>query len=177
MDCSVSTASEELLERFEFRNLRPEEYMEALEIEQVCFPPNEAFTEPIMRDRAAAAPDLFLAAVDKKTGRIAGFLNGLASDEESFRDEFFVNASFHKDDGKNVLLMGLDVRPEYRGMGLARELMHRYIVREKAKGRKGLILTCLDKKVEMYKKFGYRYLGESKSVWGGEVWYEMIFEL
>ena len=42
-----------------------------------------------------------------------------------------------------------------------------------AKGRKQLVLTCLEDKVEMYKKMGYEDKGMSASVWGGEPWHEM----
>ena len=54
------------------------------------------------------------------------------------------------------MLLGLDVLPEYRGQGLARELVYRYSQREKANGRKKLFLTCLEQKVEMYKSLDCR---------------------
>ena len=31
-----------MTEKFEFRNIRPDEAEQAVEIEQICFPPNEA---------------------------------------------------------------------------------------------------------------------------------------
>ena len=49
--------------------------------------------------------------------------------------------------------------------------------REEEKGRKEIVLTCLDEKVEMYKKFGFVDLGMSDSVWGGEEWHEMTYYL
>lgn len=39
-------------------------------------------------------------------------------------DEFFTNAGLHNPDGKNIMLLGLDVLPEYRKQGLGRELMY-----------------------------------------------------
>ena len=112
-----------------------------------------------MRDRVTVAPELFLVAVDKATGKIAGFLNGLATDENVFRDEFFSDIRLYNPEGAYVMLLGLDVLPEYRGQGLAREIMRQYCQRERRKGRKQLILTCLDSKVEMYEKMGYQDLG------------------
>ena len=38
-------------ERFEFRNIRPEEADQAAQIEQICFPPNEACSEKMMKER------------------------------------------------------------------------------------------------------------------------------
>ena len=100
-------------------------------------------------------------------------MNGLATDEPKLRDEFFTDAGLHNPNGKNIMLLGLDVLPEYRRQGLARELVAVYLQREQAKGRSESILTCLDAKVEMYEKFGFIDRGISDSVWGGEEWHEM----
>lgn len=162
-----------LTERFEFRNIHAEEADEAVAIEQICFPPNEACSEKSMKDRIGKAEGLFLVAVDKETGKIAGFLNGVATNEHSFRDEFFLDAGLHNPDGKNIMLLGLDVLPEYRGQGLARELMYQYLRRERENDRRIVILTCLHSKVKMYKKMGFRDEGMANSSWGGEEWHEM----
>lgn len=160
-------------EKFEFRDVRPDEAEQTIVIEQICFPPNEACSAKSMRERVANAAETFLVAVDKETGKLAGFLNGVATNEEVFRDEFFTDITLHNPEGKNIMLLGLDVLPEYRHQGLAREIMKRYVSREQAKGRKCLYLTCLDGKVEMYKKMGYTDDGISGSVWGGEEWHDM----
>ena len=162
-----------LAEKFEFRDICSEEGAEAAGIEAVCFPPNEACSEKMMLERAARVPDLFLVAVDRASGRIAGFLNGLATDEERLRDAFFTDAGLHRPEGHTVMLLGLDVLPEYRGMGLARELVRRYAEREREKGRCALRLTCVPAKVKMYEKMGFQDEGISDSVWGGVVWNEM----
>lgn len=162
-----------LTQRFGFRNIHPDEADQAVLIEQICFPPNEACSEKNMKDRIAKAPELFLVAVDKETGKLAGFLNGLATDEHSFRDEFFTDAGLHNPDGKNIMLLGLDVLPEYRGQGLAREIVRQYKQRERENNRYMLLLTCLKEKVKMYEKFGFVDKGIANSTWGGEEWHEM----
>lgn len=167
----------EMMERFAFRDIRPKEAEEAVEIEQICFPPNEACSEKHMKDRIREASELFLVAADKETGRLAGYLNGLATDEQAFRDEFFTDVSLHDPKGSVVMLVGLDVRPEYRGQGLAREIVSRYAKREREKGRKSLVLTCHEEKIGMYEKMGFHNQGIASSSWGGEQWYEMRFPL
>ena len=167
----------ELNKRYEFRYIKPEEVDQVVEIELICFPPHEACTPKMMRERMAVAPDFCLVAVDKATGKIAGFLNGIATDEEAFRDEFFTDATLHNPKGAHVMILGLDVLPEYRMQGLAREIMKRYLANERERGRKTVILTCLDEKVAMYEKMGYRNLGISASVWGNEEWNDMSYEL
>ena len=165
--------NKELHEKYEFRNIRRDEIEQAVKIEAICFPPNEACSAKSMKERVANAPETFLVAVDKETGKIAGFLNGVATNEDVFRDEFFTDITLHDPNGKNIMLLGLDVLPEYQHQGLARELMEQYKERERARGRKKLILTCLPDKVEMYKKFGFEDHGIGDSVWGGEAWHEM----
>lgn len=163
----------DLMERFEFRDIRPEETDQAIEIEQICFPPNEACSAEHMKERIQKATELFLVAADKTTGRLAGFLNGLSTDEDVFRDEFFTDADLYAPDGKAVMLLGLNVLPEYRRQGLAGELMFRYLRREREKGRSTVILTCKKTKVKMYQKLGFIDRGISGSTWGGEEWHEM----
>ncbi len=161
------------LYRFEFRSIRPEEADQAVAIEQICFPPHEACSEKHMKERIAKAPELFLVAVDKETGKLAGFLNGLSTKEQVFRDEFFLDANLYDPAGECVMLLGLDVLPQYRRQSLGRALVQTYAERERENGRTMLILTCLEEKVEMYRKMGFQDLGLSNSTWGGEAWHEM----
>ena len=102
------------MDRFEFRCIRPEETQQAIEIEQICFPPNEACSPKSLTERIKATAETFLVAEDKETGKLAAFLNGVPTDEEAFRDEFFTDISLSNPEGKNIMLLGLDVRPEYR---------------------------------------------------------------
>ena len=71
-----------------FREIHPEETEWAIVIEQICFPPHEACSPKSMRERIAAAPELFLVAEDETSGQLAGFLNGLSTDEKVFRIHF-----------------------------------------------------------------------------------------
>ncbi len=164
-------------ERFELRNILPDEAEQATEIEKICFPPNEACSREKILARVAVAPELFLVAVDRNTGKLAGFLNGIATDEYIFRDEFFTDIELHNPEGKNVMLLGLDVLPEYHKQGLSREIMFEYLRREWENGRKMIFLTCLKSKVKMYTKMGYQSSGISASTWGGEQWYDMHYVL
>ena len=54
--------------------------------------------------------------------------------------------------------------------------MNHMIEDAKKKGRKGLILTCKDRLIHYYAKFGYKNMGVSESVHGGAVWYDMILK-
>lgn len=115
-------------------------------IEKICFPPNEACSEEHMKQRVALAPELFLVAAD---------------------------INLYYPEGKNIMVLGLDVLPEYRNQGLAGELVFQYFQREKR--RHAILLTCLDEKVQMYEKMGFVDLGIANSTWGGEEWHEMRY--
>ena len=162
-----------ITERFTFREIYMNEIPQAIAIEMICFPPNEACSAQSMKERIAVASELFLVAVENSTGLIAGFLNGLATDESAFHDGFFTDANLHNPSGANIMLLGLDVLPDYRMQGLARELVNQYCKKEQARGRKALILTCLEEKVDMYKKFQFVDDGIANSTWGGEQWHQM----
>lgn len=162
-----------IFETFEFRSIRPEEADEAVAIEQICFPPNEACSEQHMKERIQRAPELFLVAIHRESGRMAGFFNGISTGEELFRDEFFTDIRLYDPAGQNVMMLGLDVLPRYRMQGLGRELVYQYLERERANGRQRLVLTCLEEKVEMYRKMGFTDHGKANSTWGGEAWHEM----
>lgn len=173
----LDIADYDLYERFDFRLIEEDEADEAAAVEAECFPPKEACTLEHMRDRVKAAKEIFLVAVDKETGKMAGFVNGIATDGDDFTDDYFTDASLHDKDGRNIMICGICVRPEYQKQGLARELVYNYCRREWEKGRRSLILTCKEQKVKMYKKFGFTDMGEANSSWGGQKWHQMYIHL
>ena len=116
--------TQENLVRFEFRNIKKNEAEQTAEIERICFPPNEACTPEMMHLRVEKVPEMFLVAVDKATGKIVGFINGLSTNETVLRDEFFQNADLYDSAGENVMILGVDVLPEYRGTGIAVKLVN-----------------------------------------------------
>ena len=51
------------MDRFEFRCIRPEETQQAIEIEQICFPPNEACSPKSLTERIKATAETSSASV------------------------------------------------------------------------------------------------------------------
>lgn len=161
----------------EFRGIGPADAETAANIEAICFPPSEACTLPIMRERIDRAGDCFLTAYDSATGGMIGFINGLCTDEETLRDELFTDTTLHAPAGANIMICSVAVLPEYRGQGIARAMMKEFLIRQAELGRKKAILTCIPGKVSMYAKFGFTDRGPSESTWGGEAWHEMWADL
>lgn len=143
-------------------------------VEAECFPAAEAATRSSFEQRIRTFPESFFVAVHG--GRIIGFINGCVTDERTIRDEMFEDSSLHNSDGCYQSIFGLDVIEEYRCQGIAAKLMEHMIEDARMHGRKGLILTCKDRLIHYYAKFGYQNLGVSASVHGGAVWYDMLLE-
>ena len=143
-------------------------------IEAVCFPKAEAADRASFAHRLATFPDSFFVAVHD--GKIIGFVNGCVTNEKTIRDEMYEDSSLHDPKGADQSIFGLDVLPEYQRQGIAAKLMEQMIRDAKERGRKGLILTCKDRLIHYYEKFGYKNKGVSQSVHGGVVWYDMLLE-
>lgn len=156
------------------RQVKPEDLDKVTEVEAVCFPAAEAATRESFAQRIATFPESFFVA--EHNGTIIGFINGCATDERTIRDEMFEDSSLHNPEGCYQSIFGLDVIPEYQRQGIAAKLMNHLIEDARKKGRRGLILTCKDRLIHYYAKFGYQNLGVSASVHGGAVWYDMLLE-
>lgn len=157
------------------RQARPEDLDQVAEVERICFPEAEAAGRESLRLRIQAFPESFLVA-EEQGGAIIGFINGAVTDKKTISDDMFEYAGLHKEDGAYQSIFGLDVLPQYRRQGIAAALMEGLIRSAEEKGRKGLILTCKERLIPYYGKFGYRNMGVSESVHGGAVWYDMIME-
>lgn len=137
-----------------------------------CFPEAEAATKESFEKRIAVFGDSFWL-LEKEDGELIGMINGMVTDEELLRDEMFEDANLHNPDGAWQMIFGVETLPEYRNHGYAAMIMKRVITDCKKRGKKGMVLTCKDRLVHYYEKFGFANEGKSASVHGGAVWYDM----
>ena len=107
---------------------------------------------------------------DKK---LVSFVDGFCTNSKDLSDEMYANASLHNEQGKWQMIFGVNTIPTYRKQGLAGELIKRAIFDAKAQGRLGLVLTCKEKLIHYYSKFGFENEGLSKSTHGNVEWYQM----
>ena len=142
------------------------------EVESECFPAAEAATKEEFRERLESYADHFLLMFDGE--KLAAFIDGFVTDEPDLTDEMYENAAMHKESGKWQMIFGVNTLPEYRRRGLAGALINEMIVEARRQGRDGLVLTCKDRLVHYYAKFGFLNEGVSgKSTHGGAVWNQM----
>ena len=144
-------------------------------VEAACFPAAEAATERDFAQRLAVYPNHFWL-LEEDDGTLVSFINGMVTDEPTLRDEMYENAALHREDGAWQMIFGVNTLPAYRKRGLAGQVLERVIADARAQGRKGCVLTCKDKLIHYYEKFGFQNEGVSESVHGGVVWYDMRLE-
>ena len=142
------------------------------EVESECFPAAEAATKEEFRERLESYADHFLLMFDGE--KLAAFIDGFVTDEPDLTDQMYENAAMHSESGKWQMIFGVNTLPEYRRRGLAGTLIREMIAEARRQGRDGLVLTCKDRLVHYYAKFGFLNEGVSgKSTHGGAVWNQM----
>lgn len=140
-------------------------------VEAACFPAAEAATREELAERLRAYGDHFWLLFDGET--LVSFVDGMVADLPDLTDEMYADTSFHDENGAWQMIFGVNTLPAYRKQGFAGRLLERAIADAKAQGRKGLVLTCKDRLVHYYAKFGFVNEGVSESVHGGVTWYQM----
>ena len=140
-------------------------------VEAECFPPAEAATRSDFEQRLAHYSNHFWLMFDED--KLIAFVDGMVTDTADLTDDMYEDASLHKEDGAWQMIFGVNTIPEYRRHGCAGALIQRAISDARAQGRKGLVLTCKDKLIHYYAKFGFINEGVSASVHGNVTWYQM----
>jgi Acetyltransferases len=143
-------------------------------VEEICFPEAEAAARESLEQRIKTFSESFFVAETEE--KVIGFINGCVTNKTTIHDELYKDSSLHIPNGDYQTIFGLDVIPEYRNQGIAAQLMNHMIKVSKEEGRKGVILTCKERLIHYYEKFGYANKGVSNSVHGGAEWYDMILE-
>ena len=140
-------------------------------VEAACFPAAEAATPAEFEERLRYYGGHFWLMFDSE--KLIGFVDGMVTDKADLSDDLYAQASLHDENGAWQMIFGVNTLPEYRRQGVAAALLERAIADAKSQGRKGLVLTCKDKLVHYYAKFGFVSEGVSESTHGGVVWYQM----
>lgn len=153
------------------RNATIKDLQAITQVEAICFPKAEAASENDFRKRLTVYPNHFWLLEDDK--KLIGFVNGMVTDESILTDEMYENADLHNENGQWQMIFGVNTIPEYRRQGCAEKIIKKVISDAKKQGRKGIVLTCKQKLVHYYEKFGFKNEGISESIHGGAVWYNM----
>lgn len=140
-------------------------------VEAECFPPAEAATKEEFAGRLEHYAKHFWLMFDK--AKLIAFVDGMVTDVADLSDEMYEKAELHNPDGAWQMIFGVNTIPAYREQGYAGELIKAAIADARAQGRKGLVLTCKEKLLHYYAKFGFINEGVSSSTHGNVLWYQM----
>lgn len=140
-------------------------------VEAECFPAAEAATREEFAERIRFYGSHFWLLFEEDM--LVAFVDGMVTNAADLTDAMYSDASLHDENGAWQMIFGVNTLPAYRRRGLAGQLLNAAIADAKQQGRKGLVLTCKDKLVHYYAKFGFSNEGVSGSTHGGVVWYQM----
>ena len=140
-------------------------------VEAECFPAAEAATRAEFAERLRYYGNHFWLLWEDET--LAAFVDGMVTDAADLTDAMYADASLHNENGAWQMIFGVNTIPSCRKKGYAGELIKAAIEDARKQGRKGLVLTCKDKLIHYYAKFGFVNEGVSQSVHGNVVWYQM----
>jgi len=157
------------------RNVIPSDLDECFVVEIYGFPSEEAASKETLRLRIETFPQGFLVA--EQNGNVIGILNSASTNKDDISDEELKQLVGHDPDGKNMVVFALAVLPEYRGQGIARRLMAKFIEEARKLKKENVLLMCKRHLITYYQSMGFEHAGLSKSMHGGAEWHEMKLRL
>lgn len=155
----------------EIRRAFPEDLEAVTEVEAACFPPREAATREQFAERIERYGNHFLLLFDG--GRLIGFIDGMVTDLPDLTDEMYARADMHDESGAWQMIFGLNTLPAYRNRGYAARLVKALVRQADEENRAGVVLTCKDRMIPYYSRFGFLNEGPSPSEHGGAAWHQM----
>ena len=156
----------------EIRNATMDDLQAIAAVEAVCFPAAEAAAAEEFAGRLAHYAEHFWLLFEQ--GELVAFVDGFCIDMPDLTDEMYADAALHDENGAWQMIFGVNTLPDYRQHGYAGELLRRAIADAKQQGRKGLVLTCKERLLPYYAKFGFVDEGVTdKSTHGNVQWHQM----
>lgn len=143
-------------------------------VEAECFPAAEAATKEEFAERIKYYGNHFWLMFEGE--KLIAFVDGFVTDKPDLTDEMYEQAEMHDENGAWQMIFGVNTIPAYRKHGYAGQLLQCAIEDARKRGRKGLVLTCKEKLIAYYAKFGFENEGISESVHGNVTWYQMRYK-
>jgi len=157
------------------RSAQPTDLEQCYEVEISGFSPEEAASRETIKLRMNTFPQGFFVA--ENGVRVIGMINGGCTFKEDISDEELKQLIGHDPEGSNMVVFALVVLPEYRNMGIARQLMLHFAEESRRLNKQNVLLLCKQQLMSYYQNLGFEHLGESRSTHGGAAWHTMRLAL
>lgn len=141
------------------------------DLEAACFPAAEAAAEADFAARLSAYPDHFW--LLEEDGGVKAFVNGLVTDQPDLTDAMYDDPHLHTPEGSWQMIFSVVTAPAHRREGCASRVLRQVCADAKAAGRRGVVLTCKERLIGFYARFGFVDEGVSASTHGDVVWHQM----
>lgn len=146
------------------------------DIESASYPAAEGASRESIKARIEHFPECFWI-LENDNGEILSFINGMLTDRADLTDDMYDDPSMHDKDGKRLMIFSVVTHPNHLNCGYASKVMRRLIEDMTAEGKEGIVLTCKEKLLGFYFRFGFENEGVSVSTHGDAVWYQMRLRL
>lgn len=141
-------------------------------LETESYPAAEGASRESIQRRIQYYPNHFWI-LENDTGEVSAFVNGFCTNLPDLTDEMYDRPEMHDPEGVWQMIFSVVTAPEYRGRGYAGLLLEQVKKDAGAENRKGIVLTCKERLVPFYSKYGFVDEGISVSVHGNVVWHQM----
>ena len=145
-------------------------------IESASYPAAEGASRESIKARIGHFPDCFWI-LENDNGEILSFINGMLTDKYDLTDDMYDDPSMHDKNGKRLMIFSVVTHPKHLHCGYASMVMQKVIEDMTAEGKAGIVLTCKEKLLGFYSRFGFENEGVSVSTHGDAVWYQMRLRL
>ncbi len=163
------------MSEFLIRQAVEQDVNRCFDIEQSAYEGDEAASRENILTRIREYPEGFI--VLEHNNEIVGFINCGATNNLDLANEEFKGLVCHDPLGKCIVIFSVVVHTDYQGKGFAGILITDFISKMRAMNKESIHFICRTHHVDFYKKYGFKYIGESESSHGGLTWHDMEIQL
>lgn len=158
------------------RQAKKEDLDSVCKIEQENFSESEAISRSVFEAHLKEIKTSFLVA--EKNEKILGYIEGPIVPERHLQDQSFTEdvKDYSGRAGGYISITCLSISKEAQGLGIGGKLLNAFKELAFETHREGINLTCHDYLIPYYEKNGFTNEGKSQSTFGGEEWYDMVWE-
>lgn len=156
------------------RNAKIEDLVEIYDIECANFTSSEVISVSVFEEYIKKSPETFF--VIEEEHRIVAYCLSVLSPSRTVTDDLFSGFNRILSDNGYLKILSLSIHSKFQKQGFGTMLIATLKDYCKFKSYKGISLTCHDILIPYYEMNGFKEIGLSESIFGAQIWYDMILE-